>query len=136
MLMQSGKLSTPELRCLDIIRKAIVVAELDPELLTEKADQLSRHCVNYLRQMVLCRTDMEREMVIGKPKPVVHPDLFECRDWNVVFRELEENQRQYAQRSDNWINVGFKPMATELSSRFDIQFTNAFSGLRRHQLPF
>jgi len=85
-----------QLRCLDIIRRAVVDAETNSDLLSERSMALTQHCINYLRQMVLCRTDLDLEIVFGRGKPEVHPDLYQCRDWTKVYEEVEANQRMHA----------------------------------------
>ncbi|KAL0961076.1 hypothetical protein HGRIS_006059 [Hohenbuehelia grisea] len=84
-----------QLRCLDILRKAIVTVDAQAQF-PARDMELSQHCVNYLRQMVLCRTDMEREVVIGKDAPESFPSLYECRDWTVVYKAVENNQREHS----------------------------------------
>ena len=81
-----------QLRCLDIIRRDIVQS-LPPE-----DSKLSRHCLNYMRQMVLCRADLALDPVLGRGLETrVHPDTNQCVDWRRVYEELEKNQREYAQ---------------------------------------
>jgi len=82
-----------QLRCIDIVRKEIVDLEANPQRAMARPSEISHHCVNYLRQMVLCRGDLELDSVAGKPHPVVFPDAYQCRDWEMVYRAIEENQR-------------------------------------------
>lgn len=82
-----------QLRCLNIIRKAVVELEASGTNETVIPSDLSYHCVNYLRQMVLCRGDLELDPVLGKPFPNVFPDSYQCKDWTQVYREVEKNQR-------------------------------------------
>jgi hypothetical protein len=80
-----------QLRCLDIIRRDIV-GVLPPE-----DSKLSRHCLNYMRQMVLCRADLAVDPVLGRGVDArVRPDTNQCVDWRRVYEELEKNQREYA----------------------------------------
>ena len=80
-----------QLRCLDIIRRDIV------ESLPPEGSKLSRHCLNYMRQMVLCRTDLALDPVLGRGADArVRPDTNQCVDWRRVYEELEKNQREYA----------------------------------------
>jgi hypothetical protein len=84
-----------QLRCLNIIRKAVVDLEaLGTDEVVEPSD-LGHHCVNYLRQMVLCRGDLELDLVLGKPYPNVFPDTYQCKDWEAVYQEVEKNQQLY-----------------------------------------
>ena len=80
-----------QLRCLDIIRRDIV------EPLPPEDSKLSRHCLNYMRQMVLCRTDLAVDPVLGRGADArVRPDTNQCVDWRRVYEELEKNQREHA----------------------------------------
>jgi len=46
-----------QLRCLDILREDIVEGNSNTTL--------RHHCLNYLRQMVMCRGDTELETILG-----------------------------------------------------------------------
>ena len=74
---------------------------VEPESLPPKdtSSKLSRHCLNYMRQMVLCRADLALDPVlgIGLGEARVRPDTNQCVDWRRVYEELEKNQREYAQ---------------------------------------
>lgn len=95
-----------QLRCLDIIRRDIVNDDDDDDgssLPHEDQDhldskfKLSRHCLNYMRQMVLCRADLALDPVLGRALEArVRPDTNLCVDWRRVYEELEKNQREYA----------------------------------------
>ncbi|KAI0259771.1 hypothetical protein BC834DRAFT_601001 [Gloeopeniophorella convolvens] len=81
-----------QLRCLDVIRRDIA-GELPPEDL-----RLSRHCLNYMRQMVLCRADLSLDTVLGREgEAEVRADTHQCVDWRRVYQEFEKNQQEYAQ---------------------------------------
>ena len=80
-----------QLRCLDIIRRDVVLS-LPPE-----DSKLARHCLNYMRQMVLCRADLAVDPVLGRGVDArVRPDTNQCVDWRRVYEELEKNQQEYA----------------------------------------
>jgi hypothetical protein len=86
-----------QLRCLDIIRRDMVVDESrrPPEDTTSSSNKLSRHCLNYMRQMVLCRADLALDPVLGRALEArVRPDTNQCVDWRRVYEELEKNQRE------------------------------------------
>ena len=56
---------------------------------------LSRHCLNYMRQMVLCRADLALDPVLGRGTEArVRPDTNQCVDWRRVYQELEKNRRE------------------------------------------
>ena len=83
-----------QLRCLDIIRRDTV------ESLPPEDSKLSRHCLNYMRQMVLCRADLALDPVLGRGVDArVRPDTNQCVDWRPVYEELEKNQREY----ERWV---------------------------------
>jgi hypothetical protein len=84
-----------QLRCLNFVRKAVV--DLSSRNVTEAIppSDLTRHCISYLRQMVLCRGDPELDIVLGKPNPNVAPGIYQCKDWSAVYRELEKNHALY-----------------------------------------
>ncbi|KAG2114519.1 hypothetical protein DEU56DRAFT_874300 [Suillus clintonianus] len=79
-----------QLRCLDILREDLVGAN-------GKAD-LSRHCLNYLRQMVMCRGDTQLENILVASKEHPSQDFFVrtgsyvCSNWNSVLEEVKKNQ--------------------------------------------
>ena len=92
-----------QLRCLDIIRRDLIIIEPEPESpednnsSSRKFKKLSRHCLNYMRQMVLCRADLALDPVLGRALEArVRPDTNQCVDWRRVYEELERNQRDYA----------------------------------------
>jgi Mycotoxin biosynthesis protein UstYa len=85
-----------QLRCLDIIRRD-VVGSLPPE-----RNKLSGHCLNYMRQMVLCRADLALDPVLGREFEVeVHAETNQCVDWRRVYQEVEKNQQEYVKRVHN-----------------------------------
>lgn len=108
-----------QLRCLDIIRRDIVAVDWDSDSeeslppkdedhdtavaaaaasSTSKFKSLSRHCLNYMRQMVLCRADLALDPVLGRGLEArVRPDTNQCVDWRRVYEELDKNQREHAQ---------------------------------------
>ncbi|TFK71058.1 hypothetical protein BDN72DRAFT_741059, partial [Pluteus cervinus] len=77
-----------QLRCLNIIRKNM--AEINASNRTSEISYLTRHCMNYFRQIILCDADIHLEPCLGT-KANVHPDVRACRDWTVVYEELEKN---------------------------------------------
>jgi len=88
-----------QLRCLDIIRKGIVSLEANTSsgVPTNSLTPLAHHCINYLREMVLCRSDIDTDNILGRPKPVVTPDLYQCWDWEAVYTAVKDNQRVHTQ---------------------------------------
>ncbi|KAF4604680.1 hypothetical protein EYR40_003458 [Pleurotus pulmonarius] len=75
-----------QLKCLDLIRRAY---------LTEGAyDTLARHCLNYLRQSLLCRPDLRLEPVVDPfgPHAVQPYGRRTCQDWRVVYKAFEDQK--------------------------------------------
>ncbi|KAG2124199.1 hypothetical protein DEU56DRAFT_39827 [Suillus clintonianus] len=79
-----------QLRCLDILREDLVGANGNADL--------SRHCLNYLRQMVMCRGDTQLENILIASKEHPSQDFFVrtgsyvCSNWNSVLEEVKKNQ--------------------------------------------
>ncbi|KAG1736054.1 hypothetical protein EDD22DRAFT_924406 [Suillus occidentalis] len=79
-----------QLRCLNILREEIVG--------TESNAALSRHCLNYLRQMIMCRGDAQLENILITTKKnssqpfFVLPGSYVCSNWNFVLEEVKKNQ--------------------------------------------
>ena len=88
-----------QLRCLDILRQQVL---LHPEArVTPKG--LTRHCLNYMRQMVTCRMDLQLEpfQYASHQDPIDLTGEWECNDWEAVYRMVIENQHLYvASRSE------------------------------------
>ena len=102
-----------QLRCLDVIRLQLNImfastgvtedddhsepSSSSSPLRGDNDDKLGRHCLNYMRQMVLCRADLAVDPVLGRELEArVRPDTNQCVDWRRVYEELEKNQREYA----------------------------------------
>ncbi|KAJ7587161.1 hypothetical protein C8J56DRAFT_787230, partial [Mycena floridula] len=82
-----------QLRCINLIREGLVSFRRQQE----KPSRLVRHCMNYLRMMVLCRSNTKLQSVrnhVG-PRISVSDGTYECRDWTAAFEAAEANYRQY-----------------------------------------
>ncbi|KAI0300033.1 hypothetical protein B0F90DRAFT_573611 [Multifurca ochricompacta] len=89
-----------QLRCLDILRRDIIGT------LPQEETKLSRHCLNYMRQMVLCRTDLAVDPVLGRElEAEVRADTNQCVDWRHVYQELERNQQRIIYKGQR--NIGY-----------------------------
>ena len=76
-----------QMRCLNVIRKGIV--NWPP-----KSPELTRHCLNYLRQIILCRSDLFLESLHGEA------DQYRtCKDWSVIYAQVEKNQQEHSRRT-------------------------------------
>ncbi|KAF9020771.1 hypothetical protein BDZ89DRAFT_1164078 [Hymenopellis radicata] len=82
-----------QMHCLQKIRDAIVQGD---------AGHHTRHCLNLLRQTVLCASDTTLDPMINKHSidglGIVHV----CRDWETVFDFVTENQLKYLNTSEGW----------------------------------
>ena len=81
-----------QLRCLDIVREAYA---RDAEAGKAQPTPLTRHCLNYLRQMVLCRGSAKLERITSPDAlhTVEVRDPQTCRDWRTLYHQTEANQR-------------------------------------------
>ncbi|KAI0067421.1 hypothetical protein BV25DRAFT_1847931 [Artomyces pyxidatus] len=84
-----------QLRCLDIFRHEIIRTHKQDGAPSQTA--LSRHCLNYLRQTALCRSDMTLLNLVGDPRTHPYPDTYECSDWEPLYKELKKNQESHRQ---------------------------------------
>jgi hypothetical protein len=84
-----------QLRCMNIIRESILEDRSKPE--TSKPSDLARHCLNYLKQMMLCRADSYTEtfQYDNSEGPIDLYSMYECKDWAVVHEAIKENQREH-----------------------------------------
>jgi len=80
-----------QLRCLNIVRESLMVRRHPPY--TEPS-RLATHCMNYIRQMVLCRADLTLESTRNPagPNTAVSDVTHVCRDWSVIWDEVEGNE--------------------------------------------
>ena len=90
-----------QLRCLNIVRDVIVDFYADDSPAAKmKKPELARHCMNYLRQTVLCRADMRLESVRApKGHQMTVSDITHtCRDWTPIYEAAEGNFEDYEAR--------------------------------------
>ncbi|KAL4253856.1 ustYa family protein [Abortiporus biennis] len=78
-----------QLRCVELLRSTLVKSR-GPD--TEE-DPVVRHCLNYLRQMALCRSGRWLESA-QTPTSLDWAGVHQCRDWKTVFDKMEENYQQ------------------------------------------
>ncbi|PBK84094.1 hypothetical protein ARMGADRAFT_1088805 [Armillaria gallica] len=93
-----------QLQCIDVLRRGI----LETYRLYPLSDsELVAHCLNYLRQIVICHSDNSLELVTGRDEQV-DPDAYVCKDWEVIYRAAEQNQRDFEEsrrRLDKVIDI-------------------------------
>ncbi len=76
-----------ELRCLDFLRRSTQGGAPRPPVRVELLD----HCLNYLRQTVLCRADMHLDSFRGRTEKLTFEPQH-CRDWRVVYEEVKRRR--------------------------------------------
>jgi len=82
-----------QLRCISILRKEMLSAQKTSVIKPDS--QLNMHCLNYLRQMLFCAGDTVLDAVLGPTShPLVVPEFFSCKDWQLVYDAVERNQRE------------------------------------------
>ena len=83
-----------QLRCLDIIRRAYMEGSRGGDASTP----ISRHCLNYIRQMVLCRGDLRLQRVVDPygEHAVQFRDTQTCLDWRVVYAMVQDNEQNHS----------------------------------------
>ncbi|KZS97277.1 hypothetical protein SISNIDRAFT_406103 [Sistotremastrum niveocremeum HHB9708] len=71
-----------QLRCLDLIRRDYAAGEIT---------QYSDHCLNYLRQSILCLADPRLESVrrSAPPHVVSLAGDYTCKDWTALYDAAE-----------------------------------------------
>ncbi|KAI0041963.1 hypothetical protein FA95DRAFT_1682863 [Auriscalpium vulgare] len=80
-----------ELRCIDVVRAALAVDGAQRDWAP------THHCMNYLRQTVVCRGDtfLEPYQYASKIDPVDGHPIRRCWDWNAVYDAVYKNQREW-----------------------------------------
>lgn len=83
-----------QLRCLDVMRDQLTKPR------AERTEQPARHCMNYIRQMILCRGDthLDPYQYPSNIHPVESNPIRRCMDWRAVYDAVEQNQREHAAR--------------------------------------
>ncbi|KZT23821.1 hypothetical protein NEOLEDRAFT_1135976 [Neolentinus lepideus HHB14362 ss-1] len=88
-----------QLRCVNVIRGELVRRHSEDDF-DSTPPYLVQHCLNYIRQVFLCNIDIRLDMVLG-PVGYVYPHPYTCRDWNVVYQEVEKNHRMHSEWLSN-----------------------------------
>jgi hypothetical protein len=91
-----------QLRCLNIVRSTLVNIFAHPERATPNTDDqplIVQHCMDYLRQMVLCHADLTALNLAAVDARRGHVQASEvthvCKDFSVIFAAAEENYAMY-----------------------------------------
>ncbi|KAI0325287.1 hypothetical protein GY45DRAFT_1330469 [Cubamyces sp. BRFM 1775] len=87
-----------QLRCLNIIREVVVdfFNDPSPDAKIKRFDMI-HHCMNYLRQSVICRGNVRLENVRADLDPhlTVWDVTHTCKDWSAVYKAAEDNYDNY-----------------------------------------
>ena len=78
-----------QLRCLDILQSAYMDEG------SHRESPLAQHCMNYLRQTMLCQMDLRNEEQGLTPTHNGVDAL--CYDWENIYEEAEKNFEAYTQ---------------------------------------
>ena len=91
-----------QLRCLDVIREGIVAYHTGDT--NGPSAILTKHCMNYMRQMILCRSSTRleniRDISTRRHRVTNSGITYTCRDWNAVLEAAEENWSRFAEKID------------------------------------
>lgn len=84
-----------QLHCLDIIREEMFRERHED---STEPSPLSRHCLNYVKQMVLCHGDVQLEpkQYPNGTEAAAIDQIYECRDWIAVYDKVKESQAEHA----------------------------------------
>ena len=92
-----------QIHCLDSLRYAILGRE-HPAKRMRKDVPHPQHCLNYLRQTILCAADLTLEPEVQPESQDVGEGLFAthiCKDWSKVHEFVEFNSEDY----EKWHNT-------------------------------
>ena len=78
-----------QLKCLDVIRQQYNGASEAP------LSPLTLHCMNYLRQSLLCHLNIGLESAKNFRGTVSSTYDVVCNDWTELYKEVERNQKAY-----------------------------------------
>jgi hypothetical protein len=87
-----------QLRCIDVVRRQLAIPRRN------RHAELAQHCMNYLRQMILCRGDsfLDPYQYPSRISGVDPNPIRQCWDWEVVYRATMTNQKEHAR----WLDGG------------------------------
>lgn len=80
-----------QLKCLEIIQQEYVSSR--PRI--QPLSPVTWHCLNYLKQMFLCRPSLGVESIVNPYAHAVRSYEMVCRNWSKVYAEVERNQEAW-----------------------------------------
>lgn len=81
------------MKCLEIIHAALIDVPADAAAIPTP---LVSHCLNYLRQRILCQPNLRLESVTNANASSEKEYETVCRDWEAVYAAAEKNQIAYS----------------------------------------
>ena len=78
-----------QFKCLDVIRRQYNGPPTTP------LSPLTIHCMNYLRQTLLCHLNLGLESVRNVVGTVASTYDLVCNDWTQLYEEVERNQKAF-----------------------------------------
>ena len=78
-----------QLKCLGVMREEYAAARDEPSALTQ-------HCLNYLRQTIICRPNLLAESAWNSEGTAIRGYDTVCHDWTKLYEEAERNQETYS----------------------------------------
>ncbi|KAH9478939.1 hypothetical protein JR316_0009402 [Psilocybe cubensis] len=91
-----------QLKCLDVIRQEYLNDASQP------ISSLTRHCMNYLRQSLLCNLNTGLENAKNSAATASRTYNTLCFDWTQVYSEAEQNFKAHSKHVI-WEIVYFRP---------------------------
>lgn len=84
-----------QLRCLDVVRDQLTRPKNQRDI------EPTRHCMNYLRQMIVCRGDLQFDPMqyASQINALEAHAIRRCKDWGAVYGAVWKNQEEYK----NWL---------------------------------
>ncbi|KAF9528135.1 hypothetical protein CPB83DRAFT_854969 [Crepidotus variabilis] len=95
-----------QLKCLDLLREEVVRDRptVSHEFKsTVQIAPVTRHCLNYIRQMIICRGDWELEsfQFASHKNPIEWRGQYQCKDWERLWHFVKKNQEEY----EGWLET-------------------------------
>ncbi|KAI0755661.1 hypothetical protein C8Q74DRAFT_1304876 [Fomes fomentarius] len=81
-----------QLRCLDALREQLSRPRLERDV------EPTRHCMNYLRQVIMCRGDLVVDwyQYVHKINSLNRHAVRRCKDWTAVYEKVWDNQKEHS----------------------------------------
>lgn len=78
-------------RCLDALREQLSRPRLERDV------EPTEHCLNYLRQMTMCRGDLvDWYQYAHKINSLNRNAVRRCKDWTAVYEKVWDNQKEHS----------------------------------------